>query len=70
MSEIYAVAKQLWVVWLALLFVAIVAYAYRPSNRKRFETYRDIPLRDGAASGAPERPRPPERPRATPPACC
>jgi cytochrome c oxidase cbb3-type subunit IV len=47
MQELYALAKQLWVVWLALLFLAIVAYAYRPSNRRRFTSYGDIPLRDG-----------------------
>jgi Cbb3-type cytochrome oxidase, subunit 3 len=39
-------ARSLWVVWLMLLFVAVLWWAYRPKNRKRFEEDAMIPLKD------------------------
>ena len=39
-------ARSLWVLWLMLLFVVIVAWVYRPGNRKRFEKNAKIPLED------------------------
>jgi len=45
------VLSQVWVVWIAAVFVAIVWYAYRPRNRKRFEEYASIPLRDDEENG-------------------
>ena len=39
-------ARSLWVVWLMLLFLAIVAWVYRPGSRKRFEKDAKIPLED------------------------
>lgn len=35
-----------WVVWLVVLFVGVVFWAYRPKNRKKFEDAAQIPLKD------------------------
>jgi len=40
------VLRPVWLVWLAVVFGAIVVYAYRPGNRRRFEQDGEIPLRD------------------------
>ena len=45
-EEIYAVIRSLWVVWLLVLFVGIVAWAYWPSRKRRMEEDARIPLRD------------------------
>ena len=45
-AEFYALVRSLWLLWLVLLFVAIVAYVYWPSRRKRLESYGSIPLQD------------------------
>ncbi|MCB1884770.1 MAG: cbb3-type cytochrome c oxidase subunit 3 [Geminicoccaceae bacterium] len=31
------IARQLWVVWLLIVFVLIAWWAFRPKNKKRFE---------------------------------
>ena len=46
MAEVYAFIRSLWLLWLVLLFVAIVAYVYWPSRKKRLESYGNIPLQD------------------------
>jgi cytochrome c oxidase cbb3-type subunit 4 len=38
--------REFWVVWLMLLLGAIVFWAYRPKNKKRFEEDARIPLKD------------------------
>jgi cytochrome c oxidase cbb3-type subunit 4 len=45
-AEVYAFISSLWLLWLVLLFVAIVAYVYWPSRKKRLESYGRIPLQD------------------------
>ena len=35
--EISEMAKSGWVVWLMILFVGIVFWAFRPKNKQRFE---------------------------------
>ncbi|CAA7615342.1 cbb3-type cytochrome c oxidase subunit 3 [Magnetospirillum sp. UT-4] len=40
------VLRPLWGLWLMVLFLGIVFWAYRPKNKDRFESYADIPLRD------------------------
>ena len=40
------VLKPLWVVMVMIVFIGIVAWAYRPKNKDRFESYGDIALRD------------------------
>ena len=37
---------SLWLVWLIILFVGIVFWAYRPKNKKRFEEDARIPFKD------------------------
>jgi len=37
---------SLWLVWLIILFVGIVFWAYRPKNKKRFEEAARIPFKD------------------------
>jgi cytochrome c oxidase cbb3-type subunit IV len=39
--------SALRVVWFALLFAGIVAWAYWPRRRDRLESYGRIPLEDG-----------------------
>lgn len=38
--------RSLWGLWLMVLFLGIVFYAFRPGNKDRLESYGDIPLRD------------------------
>ena len=38
--------RPYWVVWLLLLFVGIVFWAFRPRNRKRFEDDGMIPFKN------------------------
>jgi cytochrome c oxidase cbb3-type subunit 4 len=46
MDGIYEFVRSLWVVWLLLLFVGIVAWAYWPSRRRRLQKHANIPLED------------------------
>jgi cytochrome c oxidase cbb3-type subunit 4 len=38
--------RPLWGVWLMVLFLGIVFWAFRPKNKGRMESYGEIPLRD------------------------
>jgi len=38
--------RPMWLVWLVVVFGAIVVYAYWPGHRRRFERLGEIPLRD------------------------
>lgn len=38
--------RSLWGLWLMVLFLGIVFYAFRPRNKDKLESYGDIPLRD------------------------
>ncbi len=53
LTELYAAARSMWVVWLMILFVGIIWWVYRPKNRRRFEDAATIPLRedDGGMHG-------------------
>jgi cytochrome c oxidase cbb3-type subunit IV len=46
LEELSHMARQLWVVWLGLIFVGIVAWAFWPRNKKKFEEQGNIPFRD------------------------
>lgn len=46
MQEIYPILKQLWLVWLVLLFLGIVVWAMWPGNRGRFERAARIPFEE------------------------
>ncbi len=47
--DFVALAEELrswWVVWLFIVFVGVVFWAYRPKNKKRFEEAARIPFKD------------------------
>jgi cytochrome c oxidase cbb3-type subunit 4 len=46
LESVYHFAHQFWIVWLVILLVAIVFWAYRPKNKKRFEDDAQIPFKD------------------------
>lgn len=46
MEELIAWARSLWVVWLMLIFLGIVFWAFRPRNKRRFESHGMIPFRE------------------------
>jgi len=49
MEEMHSLSnflRQFWGLWLMLLFLGIVWWAYRPGNKNRFERDAMIPLRD------------------------
>ena len=48
MEQLIEFLRSLWVVWLMLIFLAIVAWAYWPSRRrkKQMRDYASIPFRD------------------------
>ncbi|NIP14927.1 MAG: CcoQ/FixQ family Cbb3-type cytochrome c oxidase assembly chaperone [Pseudomonadales bacterium] len=41
-----AFLRSFWVLWLMLLFLGIVAWAYWPKRKKKLERHAEIPLRD------------------------
>jgi cytochrome c oxidase cbb3-type subunit 4 len=51
LSDIVSWARQAWVVWLLILFVGIVFWAFRPKNKDRFEDHGKIPFRDEENGG-------------------
>jgi cytochrome c oxidase cbb3-type subunit IV len=38
--------RPFWILWVMMIFVGIVFYAYRPKNKTRLEEYGSIPLKD------------------------
>jgi len=46
MHEFMGFFRSLWVAWLMILFVGVVAWAYWPRNRGRFDEAAMIPLSD------------------------
>jgi cytochrome c oxidase cbb3-type subunit IV len=46
LDTIVDLARQLWVLWLMLAFLAIAFWAFRPANKRRFERDAQIPLKD------------------------
>ena len=51
LESIWQAARSLWVLWLMILFLGVVFWAFRPKNRKRFEDYGKIPFRDEGNGG-------------------
>lgn len=45
-SDVYEFLRSFWVVWLMVLFVAIVFWAYRPKRKSTMEEHGRIPLDD------------------------
>jgi len=44
-SELSALARELWVLWLMMIFAGIVFYAYRRRNKDYFNACAQIPFR-------------------------
>ena len=45
-DDIYHLANALWPLWGMILFLGIVAWAFWPSNKSKFEAHGNIPLDD------------------------
>ena len=43
-SALYGWVYSLWLLWLVLLFVAIVAWVFRPGRKRSWNGTADIPL--------------------------
>lgn len=48
MLDFSHMARELWVVWLLIIFGAIVFHAYRKRNRDHFSDCAQIPFREDA----------------------
>ena len=46
MGTLYDWVVSLWLLWLIILFVGIVAWAFWPGRKERLQRHADIPLRD------------------------
>ena len=46
MDAFYESLRSLWVVWLMVLFVGIVAWVYWPKRKREMEEHGRIPLKD------------------------
>ena len=46
LTSLYEIARSTWVVWMVLLFSAIVLWAFLPRNKKRFEEDATIIFND------------------------
>jgi cytochrome c oxidase cbb3-type subunit 4 len=46
LNELSAFFRQFWGLWLMILFLGVIVWAYRPKNRDRFDDDAMIPLRD------------------------
>jgi cytochrome c oxidase cbb3-type subunit IV len=46
LTAVWEMARSLWVLWLIILFSAVVFWTFRPKNRKRFEDDAQIPFKD------------------------
>ena len=51
LHELYIWARQAWVVWLVILFVGILFWAFRPKNKAAFDDHAMIPFRDEENGG-------------------
>ncbi|MBC6441496.1 MAG: cbb3-type cytochrome c oxidase subunit 3 [Rhodospirillales bacterium] len=43
---IYGYIRQLWVVWLVLLFAGLMIWVFLPRNRERFRDCANLPFKD------------------------
>jgi cytochrome c oxidase cbb3-type subunit 4 len=46
LDGVYRLLREFWVVWMMILFLGIVFWAYRPKNKKKFDEAAQIPLKD------------------------
>lgn len=54
MAEFAEFLRSIWVLWMMAIFLAICFWAYRPRNRRRFESLGRIPL-EQEQPGTPDR---------------
>lgn len=47
MDGLVEIATNFWGLWLMILFVGIVAWAYWPGRKKKLEELGRIPFKDG-----------------------
>lgn len=47
----YGLLREFWVVWMVLLFVGIVIWAYWPKHKRRMEEHGRIPFKDEGEDG-------------------
>ncbi|MDJ0610081.1 MAG: cbb3-type cytochrome c oxidase subunit 3 [Kiloniellales bacterium] len=57
LQEIYEFLRSAWVLWLMLLFCALVARAFWPSRKAEMEAYGQIPLRAEPSDGGDRKPQ-------------
>jgi len=50
-ENLYQIARQFWVVWLAILVAIIFWYAFNPRNKKKFEENAKIIFKDEENGG-------------------
>ena len=48
-KDAYDVLRPLWVVWLMLIFLGIVAWAYWPTRKSEMDDHAQIPFREDDA---------------------
>lgn len=46
MEAFYGFVRSFWLLWLMLLFLGIVAWAYWPTRKRKLQEHGQIPLRD------------------------
>ncbi len=51
MTELLEIMRASWLIWLIILFVAVLWWAYRPRNKRKWEDAAQIPLRDEEPQG-------------------
>lgn len=44
MDEIYAFFRSLWLLWLMLIFIGIVAWVFWPGRKREMERHARIPF--------------------------
>ena len=50
-DSIYGAIRSLWVLWLMLIFIGIVVWAFWPGRKKKLERAARIPLEDDKPRG-------------------
>lgn len=50
LDTILETARSLWGLWLMLVFLSIVAWAFWPGNSRKFEGHGQIPFKDEGRS--------------------
>jgi len=46
LQAISEIIRPYWVVWLLILFLGVLFYAFRPKNKDRFESDGQIPFKN------------------------